>query len=66
MAQLRIRLQFRDPGSTPGLEKSPGEENSNPLQYSCPGNPVERGDWWATVHSVTKESDMTGSQKSQT
>ena len=41
-----------------GQEDSPGEGNGNPLQYSCLGNPMDRGGWWATVHGVTKESDM--------
>ena len=43
-----------DLGSIPGLEKSPGGGNGNPLQYSCPENPMDRGSWWATVHGVTK------------
>ena len=38
----------------PGSERSPGGWNGNPLQYSCLGNPMDRGDWWATVHRVTK------------
>ena len=38
----------------PGLGRSPGEGNGNPLQYSCLGNPMDRGGWWATVHEVTK------------
>ena len=41
------------------LGRSPGERNGNPLQYFCLGNPINRGAWWATVHGVTKESDMT-------
>ena len=41
------------------LGRSPGEENGNPLQYSCLENPMDRGAWQATVHAVTKESDMT-------
>ena len=48
-----------DPGSNPGLGRSPGEGNVNPLQYSCLENPMDRGAWWATVRGVTKESDMT-------
>ena len=32
-------------GSIPGLERFPGEENGNPLQYSCLGNPMDRGAW---------------------
>ena len=43
-----------DLGSIPGSGKSPGEENGNPLQYSCLGNPMDRGTWWATVHGITK------------
>ena len=34
--------------------RSPGEGNSNPLQYSCPENSVDRGAWWATVHGVAE------------
>ena len=48
-----------EPGSIPGLERCPGEGNGNPFQYSCLENPMDRGAWWATVHWVTKESDMT-------
>ena len=48
-----------DLGSIPGLGRSPGEGNGNPLQYSCLQNPMDRGAWWATVHEVTKESDTT-------
>ena len=40
--------------SIPGLGRSPGEGNGNPLQYSCLENPMDRGAWWATVHGVTK------------
>ena len=43
--------------SFPGSGRSPGEENSNPLQYSCLGNPMGRGAGWAAVHGVAKESD---------
>ena len=46
-------------GSTPGLEESPGEGNGNPLQCSCLENSTDRGAWWATVHGVTNELDMT-------
>ena len=48
-----------DTGSIPGLGRSPGEGNGNSLQYSCLGNPTERGTWQATVHGVTKGSDST-------
>ena len=43
----------------PGSERSLGEGNGNPLQYSCLGNPMYRGVWQATVHRVTKELDTT-------
>ena len=43
-----------DPGSIPGLGRSPGEGNGNPLQYSCLGNPMDAGAWWPTVHGVAK------------
>ena len=36
------------------LGRSPGEGNGNPLQYSCPENPMDRGAWWATVHRLTR------------
>ena len=49
----------RDLGSIPGLGRSPREGNGNPLQHSCLGNPMDRGDWQATVHGVAKESDTT-------
>ena len=48
-----------DAGSIPGLRRSLREGNGNPLQYSCLGNPMDRGAWQVTVHGVTKESDMT-------
>ena len=41
-------------GSIPGLGRSPGEGNGNPLQYSCLKNPMDGGAWRATVHGVTK------------
>ena len=43
-----------DPGSIPGLGRSPGEGNGNPLQYSCLENPMDREVWRATVHGVAK------------
>ena len=45
---------IRDMGSIPGSGRSPGEGNGNPLQYSCPENPMDRGAWRATVHGVAK------------
>ena len=46
-----------DGSSIPGLGRSPGEENGNPLQSSCLENSMDRGTWRATVHSIA-ESDM--------
>ena len=50
----------RDRGLIPGLGRSPGVGNGTPLQYACLENPMDRGAWWATVHRVEKESDMSG------
>ena len=49
----------RDAGSIPGSGKSPGGGHGNPLQYSCLENSMDKGDWQATVHRVTKESGIT-------
>ena len=43
-----------DPGLIPGLGRSPGEGNGNPLQYSCLENPMDGGTWRATVHGAAK------------
>ena len=43
-----------DPGLIPGSGRSPGEENGNPLQYSCLENPMDGGAQWATIHVVTR------------
>ena len=50
-----------DVGSIPGSRRSSGGGNGKPLQYSCLGNPMDRGAWWATVSR--KESDMTEATK---
>ena len=47
-----------EPGLIPGWGRSPGGGNDNSLQYSCLGNPMDRGAWQATVHGVA-ESDIT-------
>ena len=44
---------IRDTSLIPGSGRSLGLKNSNPLQYSCLKNPMDRGAWWATVHGVT-------------
>ena len=48
-----------DAGSIPGLERSSGEGNGNPLQYSCLGNPINKGGQRTRVHGVAKELDTT-------
>ena len=48
-----------DTGLIPGLGKSPGGGNDNPLQYSCLGNPMDRGALWAAVHEIANELDKT-------
>ena len=48
-----------DAGSISGLERFPGGENGNPLQYACLGNPMDRGAWQATVQGGHKDSDTT-------
>ena len=48
-----------DPGLIPGLGRSTGVGNDYPFQYSCLENSMDRWAWWATVHGVAKELDMT-------
>ena len=48
-----------DLGLIPGSGRTPGEGNSNSLQYSCLENPMDGGAWWATVHRGPKELDTT-------
>ena len=49
-----LETGVRSLGLIPGLGRSPGEGNGNPLQYSCLENPMDGGAWWAAVHGVTK------------
>ena len=46
---------IRDVGSIFGLGRSPGRGHDNSLQYSCLENSMDRGAWWAIVHSITKK-----------
>ena len=46
--------EHRRTGLIPGLERSPGEGNGNPLQYSCLENPIDGGSWHATVNRLSK------------
>ena len=50
----------RNAGLIPGLGRSPGEGNSNPLQYCCVENLMDRAAWWATVHGVAKSQTQIG------
>ena len=49
---LEIRCNAGDPGEIPGLGRSTGKGNGNPLQYYCLENPMDRGTWQATVHAA--------------
>ena len=51
-----------DLGLITGLGRSPGGGHGNPLQYSCLENLMDRGDWWATVHRVTKNRTQLSDQ----
>ena len=51
--------QAGDVVSIPGSGRSPGEESSNTLQRSCLEKPMDRGAWWAVVHRVAEQLDMT-------
>ena len=53
-SQQRICLQCRRPRLIPGLGRSPGEGNGNPLQCSCLENPTDGGSWWAAIYGVTR------------
>ena len=57
---------MQEAGSIPGSGRSPGEENGNPLQYSSLENPMDRGAWWATVHRVAKELDVSEHKQTHT
>ena len=59
MVKKKLPPKAGDAGLIPGLGRSPGEGNGNLPQYSCLGNPMDRGAWQATVYGVTKELDIT-------
>ena len=50
-------VNAEDAGLIPGSERSPREGNGNSLQYSCLGNAMDRGAWWAIVHWASKIMD---------
>ena len=54
-----LAYNAEDLGLIPGSGRSSRGENDNPLQYSCLGNPMDKGAWWVTVHGVVEELDMT-------
>ena len=56
---VRLSHKVGDTGSIYGLGRFPEVGHGNPLQYSCLENSMDRGDWWATVHGLSKELDMT-------
>ena len=58
--------ETRDAGLIPGLGRSPGEGNGNPLQYSCLENSKDREDWWATVHGVAKSQTRLSTAQQRT
>ena len=54
-----------DLGSILGSGRSPEGGSGNPLQYSCPGKPTDRGAWWAEAYGIAKESDVTVTNQQQ-
>ena len=58
MSVKNLPASAGDMSSIPGLGRSPGGENGNPLQYFCLRYPMDTGAWWATVHGVSKDSEM--------
>ena len=58
MSVKNLPASAGDMSSIPGLGRSPGGGNGNPFQYFCLGYPMDRGAWWATVHGVSKDSEM--------
>ena len=59
MVKNPVKQETQEMSLIPGSGRHSREENSNPLQYFCLENPMEREAWWATVHRVTNVSDMT-------
>ena len=56
LALKNLLASARGVGFIPGVGRTPGEGNGNPLQYSCLGNLMDRGALWATTHGVAKSS----------
>ena len=57
--EKNLPANAREAGPIPESGRTPGVRHANPFQYSCLKNPMDRGAWWATVHKVSKELDMT-------
>ena len=57
---MNLSANAQGSGLIPGLGRSPGGGNGNPLQYSCLGNPTDREDCWATMHGITKNLTQLG------
>ena len=55
-----------DIGSLPELGRYPGEGSGNPFQYSCLGNPMDRGFWWVTVYGITKNQHNLATKQTAT
>jgi len=55
---VRMPADKKDVSSVPRSARFPGEENGNPVQYSCLGNSIDRVTWQTTIHRVAEESDM--------
>ena len=60
LSSKEYACQCKRPKFDPGSERSPGEGNGNPLQYSCLGNSMDRGAWWATVECYTEKNMKRG------
>ena len=60
VVKKNLPANAEDMGSIPGLERSPGVGNGNPLLYSCLENSMNEGAWWAMVHEVTKSQTPLG------
>ena len=62
-AVRNLHANSGDTGLIPGWERSPGEGDGNPFQYSCLENSMDRGAWWVTVHGVTVKHDLATKQQ---
>jgi len=58
-----VKNSLVNAGLIPRLGRFPGKRSGKPLQYSYLGNPMDRGAWWAIVHEVAKELDMTATKQ---